>query len=333
MSHNTFAQEVIKRYDSGFEVIESEEIFIADLANFDGVGQNEIVALILDKNSFTKFLVIFNRNSKSELGRIPVNMSTSTVLIGDFDGDNKDEILTLQESANNRLNGSLFFWENGEINKIPHKLKGVTGSVGDVDGDGKDELVVCSLPEGYTSPGGIGPIRIQVFSWQSQMFESISEIRLDPTYLKIETDDLNDDGKSEIIALLSGPRGIPPQRVPAGLRIYEYSANGSLEMIVSESVDEYDNLIRIWKQEINGQKYIIIPTQKSSIEEDLQFSAFRRDGTMLNVESIALRHKSILNSKEWISLPLKLVEEDIDQDGTKELLEVRNKKVEFSRMD
>ncbi len=214
-----------------------------------------------------------------------------------------------------------------------------------MDGDGSDEIILCHLPKGYTNPGGIGPVDVQVLSWNGRDFDLVSSVSFLETYMIIHVDDLNGDGRDEIAVLRSGYRGDPPQPRPPQLSVYAYTGSSRLAFVAEEalSIAYRDNLVRLWGQALpGGKRHLVVPIPVYETDEitlrETQYQGFRLEKQQLTQEREALRFDAFHQFKDYASLPLFLASPyqtmDVDGDGRQEFLRIENKRrVRFIRMD
>jgi RHS repeat-associated protein len=135
------------------------------------------------------------------------------ILSGDFDGDNKDEILLLQQLDNNNLRARIYKINSGSKSIIFDKMllpplesiAKANSYILDFDGDGKDEF----LYQEQSSPMPlIGKERIVVYKFlvnPTNNYEILYSEEVRPPHYKekIFTGDFNGDGNTDILYCLN----------------------------------------------------------------------------------------------------------------------------------
>ena len=182
------------------------------IGDLDGDGKPEIVAttsastVSVLHNTSTSGTI--NSSSFASLVEYPIGLGSSSVAIGDLDGDGKlDLVVTNMGSGNISIlhNNSIIGSINSETFK-PHVQFAVTGTIhtftmptsvaiGDLDGDGKPDLVVAEAFSGEISifrntsePGSIG----------SNSFVANVVFALGGNLQSVAIGDLDGDGKPDL---------------------------------------------------------------------------------------------------------------------------------------
>ena len=207
--------------DTGFSVSGNQRISDAILVDTDGDGEQELCAKIY--GSGIPELVLFDLKTHEEIARTLHTVQSFEFFAGDLEGDGKEEIILIDSRA--YIGGSPtieIFHRNGNslTGSQFNTPGGITSRVGDVDGDGSDELILGYLPLGYTDPGGIGPVNLQVWSWSGVDFELLSQTPFHQTYFQLHVGDLDNDDRAEITVFQTGPRGEQLEEKPPHLFIH-----------------------------------------------------------------------------------------------------------------
>jgi len=190
---------------NGHHVSDGDLFYTGD---FDGDGSEEL--LCVANNGWITVLKYINNdwewlwsNYGSSSAGNGIYPYRNSFIVGDFDGDGKDELL------GNILNGwtTMFKYNNGNWNWIwsdngssshpirPYKDKFYAG---DFNGDGRDELFGCDLPDGWTT----------MFRWNGSNFawywsDNGINHSIRPYRSNMIAGDFDSDGKTELLGFSS----------------------------------------------------------------------------------------------------------------------------------
>lgn len=323
---NAYSQEI---FTINLRMPSNEDMGTPLFVDIDGNGERELCARIFDSRTNSYWLVAWDLTFRRELGRIVNSDRESPFYPADIDGDGRQELITFNWVVwGDRPGFVIFRWENGRFTRTEYTtFYGDGGRVGDIDGDGRDEVILNHLPEGYTSPGGYGPVEIQAVAWDGGGFRLKAKTTFPESHHTMYVGDLNGNGRAEITILRSGykrPR----------LSVFGYTHSQDLALI-----DEWvaprvynDNLVRLWGEVLSGNKRrLIVPIPEQYWEgetgpERIQFFGFRLTRLGIEPEPEPLVFKEFQNYKHSGPLPILLEPEwqqmDINGDGFSEAIRI-----------
>ena len=332
-----FGQQPIYSVDSGERLTRPGSVSIA---NFNGNKQRELRLQIWNRETDKDRLVFLDTQTYREVASYPITLRQPyEVMSSDIDGDGITETLIIPEIDHSRpLPGETCFVivrrvGDGFLRTEFREFWGAWGHAGDVNGDGRDEIILFRLPRGYTNLGGTGPIEIQVLEWNGSDFDLVSSVSLPVMYLKTEVEDLDGDGRAEIIALKSGgnDQGVPH---PRQLAIYTYTGDPQLTLLdeVTISTEYDDNMTLMWTEPVaeNKQRIIVpIPEKWENHMERMRilyYEGYRFADNQLVQESEHLPFKWKYYSKAPLTLALQNQIVDLSGDGSKGYLQIEDRK-------
>lgn len=129
--------------------------------DFNGNGNTDLVVHVLSSGAFSyKFLAGDGNGNFTSTGAFDVNLSAtdfSAALVGDMNGDGKDDIITLDPGCPETVcskNGTLqIHLSDGDGHfttsytaSLPPGFAGVTGVIGDFNNDGRPDIAVLNYP-------------------------------------------------------------------------------------------------------------------------------------------------------------------------------------------
>jgi hypothetical protein len=179
------------------------------VADIDGDGKSDIVAALGASSRNPAAAAVYKADGTVIPGSEFIAMNSkygAKVVVGDFDGDGKAEIVVgAGPGFINPAQVRIFKYENGVIkdtgiNFVASKLKGgVNIAVADIDGDGIPELITATATVFSTNPDiRVWKINTTGHSWSS--IDTGIRLKYPAGYrTNITTGDLNGDGISEII--------------------------------------------------------------------------------------------------------------------------------------
>jgi len=112
-----------------------------------------------------------------------------SIAVGNFDGDEQDEIVTAAQKGHNTITLSEF--DGQTIRSFPTSLSGILLATGDLDGDDKPEIVAASRSANHRS--------VTVYAADGKMLETV-ELFTKNTRMVPAIGDIDGDGKDDIIA-------------------------------------------------------------------------------------------------------------------------------------
>lgn len=333
---------VFSQAASLYSVGPGERIDESFLANFRGIGQQEVLMRVWESETQTPYVVILDVTTRQEVNKLAITLrNPSGWLKADLNGDKVSELVIVNEiydsSASSDNPGLVVCqWKDNIIRKTEvSDFSGIWGHTGDVTGDGRDEVILCSLPIGHTNPGGTGPIDIEVLSWNGRDFDLLAKTSMRETYLRTKVIDLNADGRDEIVAFRSGQwdKDYTDELDPQ-LGVYRYDETSELELIdeVAFPVVQDGNLNRLWTQPLeNGEHRIVIPLPVEFEEgrDDwpiLRYQGFRLEGNQLIRETELLSFEWDDYNKAPITYPPAPAMTLKASDGSSEIIQVRDRR-------
>lgn len=335
LSSDTFGQDT---FTVNLPISRSEKFGAPVLADIDGDGEQELCARVRNSDDGPRWLVVYDLKFQREMGRIPIIYRESPLYTTDLDGNGAEELVTINTVVwGNRPGFIIYRWEQGRLTRTEYgSFFGHGGRVGDIDGDGRDEIVLNHLPQGFTNPGGTGPVEIQAISWNGIAFDLKARTALPETYLQLHVGDLDGNGRAEITILRSGYKR-------PNLSVFGYTHSRDLTLLDQwESPNVYnDNLTRLWSEPLPGNRQrIIVPIPEQYWEgvngpERIQFFGFQ-----LTPNGILPEPELILFSEFRVhthngSLPTILRPDfqriDVDRDGRAEVLKIANRRIRLIR--
>lgn len=145
----------------GHTIRENDIFYIGD---FDGDGTEELLCIGHSSSGDKDWINLLKFNGNDWTWVWSNNGNSNTVLysyrdnfiVGDFDGDGKDDILGNNPNGWTTLftyTGSSWGWIWSDYGNTSHDIRPYKSKLyaGDFDGDGKDELLGCALPNGWTT--------------------------------------------------------------------------------------------------------------------------------------------------------------------------------------
>ncbi len=185
--------------------IKDDDLFYA--GDFDGDGAEELLCVGYNEGGITDWITILkyiNDNwtwfwSNYGASGNSIYPYRNNFVVGDFDGDGKDEILGNDISGWTTLfkfNNGNWQWVWSDYGDISHSINPYKDKFysGDFDGDGKDELIGCDLPNGWTT---VFKWNGDNFIWSWSDYGNNHAIRAYRTYML--PGDFDGDGKTELL--------------------------------------------------------------------------------------------------------------------------------------
>lgn len=181
-----------------------DKIFPGD---FDGDGEDELL-LVGDAGTSGDWLALLKmvngqwawKWSNYGNGSHALHAYSGDFLVGDFDGDGKDELL-----GNNtwttmfKWNGTDWTWMWSDYGSASNPIRPYKDRfyVGDFNGDGKDDVLGCDLPSGYTTIFTYNGSGLVWGYWS----DNGSSHAMKPYRASMVSGDFNADGKDELLGL------------------------------------------------------------------------------------------------------------------------------------
>ena len=328
-----FGQQSIYSVEMGEKLIRPGSVSIA---NFNGNKQRELRLQIWNKDTDQNRLVFLDPQKEKAVYPITLRHPYE-VMSGDTNGDGMIETIIIPEIDTFRPSPDEPYFViirrvgDGFLRTEFKEFWGAWGHAGDLNGDGRDEIILFQLPRGYTNLGGTGPIDIQILEWNGSGFDLVSSLSLPVMYLKTEVEDLDGDGRAEIIVLKSGGANkgvLSPRR----LAIYAYKGDSQLtlsdEITISTEYD--DNMNLMWTQPVTENKQRIIVPIPEKWERHMKrmrilyYEGYRFVDDQLVQESEHIPFKWKYYSKAPLALQNQIV--DLSGDGSKGYLQIEDRK-------
>lgn len=191
------------------------------VGDVNGDGKDEIVQQWSNGNTLGTIVYGWSNNALSTLwssGDMGQGPDAVAWLIGDVNGDGKDEII--QQWANGGSLGTIVYgWVSGALSTIWSSADmgqgpgAVQWLIGDLNGDGKAEII-----QQWANGGSLGSI---VYAWSDNALSAIwqsNDMGQGPGAVKWLIGDLNGDGRAEVVQLWANGGSL-------GMIIYGWSNN------------------------------------------------------------------------------------------------------------
>jgi hypothetical protein len=185
-------------------------------ADFDGDNKVDLVAVSWDSSAM---VLLRNISTPGNLNFIsettyPTKERPNSIVIGDFNNDNKPDIAVANEKDDIRENGSLSFYRNtsekGNFSFILDSLilayKPLSLGIGDFDQDGKSDIFIGTDEIRGSSVRSVGIILKNSSTTDNILFEKVWALELSGavTMQSIAIADYNFDGKADVVIGCSG---------------------------------------------------------------------------------------------------------------------------------
>ncbi|MBO4738355.1 MAG: T9SS type A sorting domain-containing protein [Bacteroidales bacterium] len=185
--------------------IKDNDIFYT--GDFDGDGTEELLCINFNKNSAYDWITLLKYSKGEWIWRWSNYGNSDCILypyrnnfiIGDFDGDGKDELLGNDINGWTtlfKLDGNDWRWMWSDYGKTSHIIRPYKNKIyaGDFDGDGKVELLGCDIPNGWTT----------MFKWSGNDFiwfwsDYGSNHAIRPYRKSLIVGDFDGDGKDDLL--------------------------------------------------------------------------------------------------------------------------------------
>ena len=201
-------EEIDLRHDA-YEKDERHLVFQYAFADMDGLGDHELVLIETSPKSFYDSIITINQIQEDSrrriLSELPIQTLQFKLLVGDIDGDGKDEVL-LHRSAylwdvESGETARVIEFENGQYQETrTRSLNGERGALVDFNNDGKQEILIVAFTEFPEKVEMLYPTEMRLYTYDHSEFKLLTKYDMGDTTIQcIAIGDADSDGEAEIV--------------------------------------------------------------------------------------------------------------------------------------